>query len=108
MLPEARLVANRPLFGTEFAEVLERLESDFYTKALAKFSDQDFKDAGIALSDIAVQNFQAILEHETAHTQLSVPFPFTATSLIDISHLQLRCSPRGSWGRASSRLQLQL
>ena len=76
MLPEARLVANHPFFGIEFAEVLERLESDFYTKALAKFKEQDFINAGITIPAIAVQNFQAILEHETSHTQLYVPFRF--------------------------------
>jgi hypothetical protein len=53
----------------KFAEVLERLETQFYQEALAKFVEQDFIDAGIAVPEIAVQNFQAILAHESAHTQ---------------------------------------
>jgi hypothetical protein len=53
----------------KFARVLEELETDFYKQALAKFVEQDFIDAGIALPAIAVQNFQAILDHEAAHTQ---------------------------------------
>jgi hypothetical protein len=66
---KVRPVADNDVLVLQFAEVLERLESDFYTKALAKFSEQDFKDAGITVPAIALQNFQAILEHETAHTQ---------------------------------------
>jgi hypothetical protein len=53
----------------KFAHVLELLETDFYKQALAKFQPQDFVDAGIAVPEIAIQNFQAILEHEAAHTQ---------------------------------------
>lgn len=52
----------------KFAHVLEQLESDFYTKALAKFKPQDFVDAGILVPDVAIQNFQDILDHERAHT----------------------------------------
>ena len=81
-------------FYLEFAEVLERLESQFYTEALAKFKPQDFIDAGIAIPEIAIQNFQAILDHENAHTLLYVPVPlFIATLLTQNSHGQPRCSP---------------
>lgn len=70
------------LFCIEFAEVLERLETQFYQEALAKFVEKDFIDAGIAVPKIAIQNFQDILAHETAHTALYVPLRFIATSLI--------------------------
>jgi len=53
----------------QFARVLEELESEFYKEALAKFVPKDFTDAGISIPDIAIQNFKAILSHETAHTQ---------------------------------------
>lgn len=72
---EARLVANHSFF-IEFAHVLELLETDFYKQALAKFVPQDFVDAGIPVPDIAIQNFQAILDHEAAHTLLYVPVLF--------------------------------
>ena len=52
----------------QFAEVLERLETEFYRQALDKFVEQDFLDAGINVPEVAIQNFQAILEHEIAHT----------------------------------------
>jgi len=53
----------------QFADVLEQLESIFYTQALAKFVAKDFTDAGISIPDIAIQGFQGILSHETAHSQ---------------------------------------
>jgi hypothetical protein len=63
-----RRAAPNDVLVLQFAEVLERLETQFYQEALAKFGEQDFIDAGIPVPAIAVQNFQAILEHETAHT----------------------------------------
>jgi hypothetical protein len=52
----------------QFAEVLERLETQFYQEALGKFVEADFIAAGITVPDVAIQNFQAILSHEQAHT----------------------------------------
>jgi hypothetical protein len=77
-----------PFFSSiEFAHVLELLETDFYKQALAKFQPQDFVDAGIAVPEIAIQNFQAILEHEAAHTQLYVPqLPFPPHFINVICH----------------------
>lgn len=53
----------------KFAELLEQLETKFYQEALLKFKDDDFKLAGITIPKVATQNFQAIAEHELAHTQ---------------------------------------
>jgi len=53
----------------QFAHVLELLETDFYQKALAKFVAKDFTDAGIAVPEVAIQNFQDIFAHEGAHTK---------------------------------------
>jgi hypothetical protein len=60
-------VAPLDIVVLQFAEVLERLEAQFYTEALDKFQDQDFVDAGIAIPDVARQGFQGILDHENAH-----------------------------------------
>lgn len=54
----------------EFAEILEQLETQFYTQALAKFQPSDFTAAGISVPDVAIQNFQDILAHETAHVAM--------------------------------------
>lgn len=64
------LLIQLVFFYVEFAEVLEQLETEFYNQALNKFKDQDFKDAGISIPNVAIQNFQAIAAHEKAHTQL--------------------------------------
>jgi hypothetical protein len=54
----------------KFAEILEQLETEFYKEALAKFTDpKNFTDAGIAVPEVAIQNFRAILSHEDAHTK---------------------------------------
>jgi hypothetical protein len=54
----------------KFAEILEQLETEFYKQALAKFTTpKDFTDAGISVPEVAIQNFQAIFSHESAHTQ---------------------------------------
>jgi len=54
----------------KFAELLEQLESQFYKQALAKFQPSDFTAAGISVPDVAIQNFQSILDHETAHVAI--------------------------------------
>jgi hypothetical protein len=46
---------------------LEQLETDFYKQALNKFQPADFTAAGISVPDVAIQNFQTILAHESAH-----------------------------------------
>lgn len=62
-----RAVSDTTIAVLKFAELLEQLETEFYKQALAKFTPQDFTTAGISVADVAIQNFQAILEHETAH-----------------------------------------
>jgi len=53
----------------KFAQVLEQLETEFYTQALAKFVAQDFTDAGISVPDVAIKSFQDIQSHESAHVK---------------------------------------
>jgi len=66
-LKVTRAVSDTTIAVLKFAELLEQLETEFYTQALAKFQPQDFTTAGISVPDVAIQNFQSILEHEKAH-----------------------------------------
>lgn len=62
-----RAVSNTTIAVLKFAELLEQLESQFYKQALNKFQPADFTAAGISVPDVAIQNFQSILVHESAH-----------------------------------------
>lgn len=53
---------------TEFAHVLEQLETQFYTQALQKFVPQDFIDAGFSDPMLPIQQFMAIQNDEATHT----------------------------------------
>lgn len=53
---------------TEFANVLEQLESTFYAQALQKFNQSDFTAAGFASAQVPLQQFQAIFQDESTHT----------------------------------------
>lgn len=54
----------------EFADVLEKLETEFYTQALAKFKASDFTDAGFANVDVPIEIFQGILNDESTHASV--------------------------------------
>jgi hypothetical protein len=64
--PVRRAAADISVF--KFAQVLEQLESQFYTQALAKFQDADFQAAGFTSSQIPSQLFSGIQGDEAAHT----------------------------------------
>jgi len=51
-----------------FANVLEQLETEFYSQGIAKFSDSDFTNAGFSSSLIASQALSAIQSDESTHT----------------------------------------
>ena len=53
---------------TEFADVLEQFESQFYAQALQKFQASDFTAAGFSDVQVPIQQFQAILSDEQAHS----------------------------------------
>lgn len=57
-----------PLSLTEFANVLEQLETEFYKQALAKFQESDFTSAGFVSASIPVQQFNSIAVDEATHT----------------------------------------
>jgi len=65
-----RAAADANIIVLQFAEILEQLETEFYTQALTKFVASDFTTAGISLPDIAIQNFQNIQSHEAAHVKI--------------------------------------
>jgi len=52
----------------QFANILEQLESTFYSQALQKFSDSDFTTAGFSSSALASQQFTVISNDESTHT----------------------------------------
>ena len=44
--------------STEFANVLEQFETEFYKQVIAKFQESDFIAAGFPAASIPVQQFQ--------------------------------------------------
>lgn len=54
----------------QFADVLERLETEFYSQALAKFQDADFVSAGFGNTAIPKELFSTIAGDEAAHTSI--------------------------------------
>lgn len=52
----------------EFAHVLEQLETQFYSQALAKFQESDFIAAGFSSAQVPIQQFTAIQSDEATHT----------------------------------------
>lgn len=55
---------------SEFADVLEQLETDFYKQALTKFQDSDFTAAGFGNTAIPKELFSTIQGDEAAHTSI--------------------------------------
>lgn len=53
---------------SEFANVLEQLETEFYKQALAKFKESDFTGAGFVSASVPVEQFTKIAENEATHT----------------------------------------
>ncbi|KAF9268389.1 hypothetical protein L218DRAFT_853514 [Marasmius fiardii PR-910] len=66
--PLRRQQANLDVTVLKFADVLEQLESKFYSDALAKFQPSDFTSAGFVSADIPVQQFQVIQQDEATHS----------------------------------------
>lgn len=64
---KARQLADTDALVLKFAEVLNQLESKFYTDALAKFSDADFTAAGFTVAEVPKEIFKTIQSDEQAH-----------------------------------------
>ncbi|KAH8094764.1 ferritin-like domain-containing protein [Phellopilus nigrolimitatus] len=71
-LPVRRQAAanSSDLLVLKFANVLEQLETTFYTQALQKFQASDFLAAGFSDASVPVQQFQAIMSDESTHTTI--------------------------------------
>ncbi|KAF8171849.1 ferritin-like domain-containing protein [Pholiota molesta] len=63
-----RTVSASDILVYTFADVLEQLEAEFYTQALAKFQDSDFTSAGFSSSQLAIQQLTAIGADESTHS----------------------------------------
>jgi hypothetical protein len=55
------------LLVLKFADVLEQLESQFYSEALAKFKESDFTAAGFPNAQLAIEQFMSIQSDEAIH-----------------------------------------
>jgi hypothetical protein len=52
----------------KFADVLEQLESKFYSQALKKFKQSDFTNAGFSLAQLPIEQFKSISKDESTHS----------------------------------------
>lgn len=52
---------------TEFADVLEQLESQFYAAGLQQFQSSDYSAAGFTSSQLAIQQITNIQSNEATH-----------------------------------------
>jgi hypothetical protein len=53
-----------------YADVLEQLETTFYTQALQKFKDSDFQAAGFQSAQVPIQQFTQIVSDEATHSMV--------------------------------------
>ncbi|KDQ65013.1 hypothetical protein JAAARDRAFT_28676 [Jaapia argillacea MUCL 33604] len=65
--PVRRQVSQTDLLVLGFADVLEQLETSFYTQALLKFQESDFTAAGFSQVQVPIQQFKSIVNDETTH-----------------------------------------
>ncbi|PFH46065.1 hypothetical protein AMATHDRAFT_156564 [Amanita thiersii Skay4041] len=59
---------NNDLLVMKFADVLEQMESEFYSQAIAKFQEPDFTTAGFTSSQIPLEQFSSIHADEQTHS----------------------------------------
>jgi len=67
-LPVKRAASATDMLVLQFANVLEQLETTFYSQALSKFQESDFTSAGYSSAQVPIQQFQAISSDESTHT----------------------------------------
>ncbi|RDX53050.1 hypothetical protein OH76DRAFT_65404 [Lentinus brumalis] len=58
------------LLVLKFADVLEQLETQFYTQALQKFQTSDFTSAGFVSAQLPIEQFTQIQNDEATHAQV--------------------------------------
>lgn len=64
---ERRTASAADILVFQFADVLEQLESQFYSQGLSKFQEQDFLDAGFTSAQIPIQLITGIQNDEMNH-----------------------------------------
>jgi rubrerythrin len=68
--PMKRAASATDLLVLQFAHVLEQLETQFYSQALAKFQESDFVAAGFSNAQIPIQQFTDISNDESTHVSV--------------------------------------
>lgn len=66
--PFAKRDAATNLLVLQFADVLEQLETQFYSEALSKFKESDFTSAGFPNAQLAIEQFLSIRDDEAIHS----------------------------------------
>lgn len=74
------------LLVLQFANVLEQLETTFYSQALSKFQQSDFTTAGFSDPQVPIQQFQTIANDESTHTTT------IQQAIVDAGGTPLNCS----------------
>ncbi|KAJ3532250.1 hypothetical protein NM688_g7451 [Phlebia brevispora] len=64
---QASNATSTALLVMQFADVLEQMESTFYSQALAQFQTSDFVTAGFSDPEVAIQQFTSIQSDESVH-----------------------------------------
>jgi len=65
--PIRRAASANDILVLQFADVLEQLETKFYSQALSKFQPSDFQNAGFTSAQIPSQIFTGIQNDEATH-----------------------------------------
>jgi uncharacterized membrane protein YgcG len=91
LLASARPIRTRAASANDalvfqFANVLEQLETEFYSQGIAKFHDSDFAAAGFSSSMIATQTLSGIQLDESTHAT------FLQQALVDNGATPLKCN----------------
>jgi hypothetical protein len=60
-------VYTNELANSEFAQVLNQLEQQFYSQALQKFQASDITNAGFSSAQLVVEQLTAIQGDESSH-----------------------------------------
>ena len=64
------MLAQEKWCTSEFADVLEQFENNFYSQALQKFQDQDFVSAGFSSSTLPLEQLKIIQGDEFTHSNV--------------------------------------
>ncbi|KAF7313384.1 hypothetical protein HMN09_00494100 [Mycena chlorophos] len=83
---KSRAASANDALALQFANVLEQLETTFYTQGLAQFQQSDFTNAGFSSSLVATQILSGIQADESAHTT------FLQQALTDNGATPLTCN----------------